>query len=66
MFVGLEDVNSEEFDGFCKNPVIHIMEDQKGIVKKGGTMRLGAYPCILKERKLSQKTIWERRNLRKT
>ena len=33
---------------FARN-VIHIMEDQKGIDKKGGTMRLGAYPCILKD-----------------
>ena len=45
----LEDVNSQELDKTCKNPVIHIMEDQKDISKKGGTMRLGAYPCILKK-----------------
>ncbi len=45
----LEDVNSEEFDPKCKNPVIHIMETQKAVKKKGGTMRLGAYPCALKE-----------------
>ena len=49
----LEDVNSEEFDETCKNPVIHIMENQKGVYKKGGTMRLGAYPCVLKDRKPS-------------
>ena len=36
----LEDVNSEEFAPECKNPVIHIMRDQKIITKKGGTMRL--------------------------
>ena len=45
----LKDVNSEEFDTNCENPVIHIMETQKAIKKKGGTMRLGAYPCKLKE-----------------
>jgi CTP synthase len=45
----LKDVNSEEFNPKCKNPVIHIMEEQKKIYKKGGTMRLGAYPCILKK-----------------
>ena len=45
----LKDVNSEEFDEKCKNPVIHIMDDQKTIKKKGGTMRLGAYPCVLKK-----------------
>ncbi len=43
----LEDVNSEEFEPNAKNPVIHIMEEQKKIYKKGGTMRLGAYPCQL-------------------
>ena len=44
----LNDVNSEEFDQNCENPVIHIMDSQKIIKKKGGTMRLGAYPCVLK------------------
>ena len=43
----LEDVNSEEFEPNAKNLVIHIMEEQKKINKKGGTMRLGAYPCKL-------------------
>lgn len=51
----LEDANSEEFDSMCKSPVIHIMYDQKEITKKGGTMRLGAYPCILKKESLAQK-----------
>ena len=48
-------VNSAEFDDNCKNPVIHIMDDQIGIDNKGGTMRLGAYPCILKEGTLARK-----------
>lgn len=52
---GLEDVNSEEFDQYCKNPVIHIMDDQKNISRKGGTMRLGSYPCIIKEGTLARK-----------
>ena len=47
--LGLKDANSAEFDNKTKNPVIHIMEEQKKIYKKGGTMRLGAYPCVLKE-----------------
>ena len=47
--LGLKDANSTEFSKTTKNPVIHIMEDQKEIDKKGGTMRLGAYPCILKD-----------------
>ena len=52
---GLKSVNSEEFDPNCENPVIHIMEDQKNIYKKGGTMRLGAYPCMLKAGSLAEK-----------
>lgn len=51
----LSDVNSEEFDNECENPIIHIMEDQKIIRKKGGTMRLGAYPCVLKEGSYARK-----------
>lgn len=47
--LGLKDANSEEFDENTKNPVIHIMDDQKNIENKGGTMRLGSYPCVLKE-----------------
>ena len=43
----IEDVNSEEFEPNAKNLIIHIMEDQKKVNKKGGTMRLGAYPCKL-------------------
>jgi len=41
----LKDANSTEFDEKTKHPVIHIMEDQKFVTKKGGTMRLGAWPC---------------------
>ncbi len=47
--LGLKDANSAEFSETTQNPVIHIMEEQKEIDKKGGTMRLGAYPCILKD-----------------
>ncbi len=53
--LGIADADSAEFDENSKNPVIHIMEEQKGIDKKGGTMRLGAYPCILKEKTLARK-----------
>ena len=52
--LGLKDANSAEFDEKSKNQVIHIMEEQKGIDKKGGTMRLGAYPCIIKEGTLAK------------
>ena len=47
--LGISDANSAEFDENTQNPLIHIMEEQKGIDKKGGTMRLGAYPCSIKE-----------------
>lgn len=46
---GLSDANSTEFDADTRNPVIDLMEEQKKIVAKGGTMRLGAYRCILLE-----------------
>ena len=42
---GIEDANSREFDENGKHLVIDLMEDQMRIVRKGGTMRLGAYPC---------------------
>ena len=58
----LEDVNSEEFEPECKNPVIHIMTDQKVITKKGGTMRLGSYPCQIKEGTLAYK-IYKQKNI---
>ncbi len=44
---GLEDAYSTEFREEAKNPVIHIMEVQKKVTRKGGTMRLGAYDCAL-------------------
>lgn len=43
----LEDANSREMDGKTPNNVIDIMEDQKNITNMGGTMRLGAYECVL-------------------
>lgn len=44
---GLNDANSQEFAPDCPHQVIHLMEEQKDISDKGGTMRLGAYPCVL-------------------
>lgn len=46
--LGLKEANSTEF-GETPDPVIDIMEDQKNISEKGGTMRLGLYPCTLAE-----------------
>lgn len=53
--LGLKDAHSAELDEKTKNPVIHIMEDQKEVDKKGGTMRLGAYPCVIKDGTLASK-----------
>ena len=58
--LGLKDAHSAELDETTQNPVIHIMEEQKGIDKKGGTMRLGAYPCIIKEGSLASKLYGEK------
>ncbi len=44
----LDDANSSEFNPNTKNPVIDLMDEQRNITAKGGTMRLGAYPCKLK------------------
>ncbi|MBI5561627.1 MAG: CTP synthase [Deltaproteobacteria bacterium] len=46
---GIKGANSSEFDPACKDPVIDIMDDQRGVSAKGGTMRLGAYPCAVKK-----------------
>ena len=45
--LGWADANSTEFDEQTAHPVIDLMEEQRGITQKGGTMRLGAYPCVL-------------------
>ena len=53
--VGWGDANSTEFDPGTKHPVIDLMESQRGITQKGGTMRLGAYPCVLRRGSLAAK-----------
>ncbi len=45
--LGLTGAHSTEFDEKTPDPVIHMMEHQRGVKVKGGTMRLGAYPCML-------------------
>ena len=47
--LGMEKAHSTEFNAETKYPVIDIMETQKGITTKGGTMRLGSYPCAIKK-----------------
>jgi CTP synthase len=43
----LPQTNSSEFEAECENPVISLMDSQAAVDEKGGTMRLGAYPCKL-------------------
>jgi len=46
--LNLKDAHSTEMDAHTSNPVIDLMEEQKKVTAKGGTMRLGSYPCELK------------------
>ena len=46
--LGMSDAHSRELDPQTKYPVIDLMEEQKKVTEKGGTMRLGGYPCTLK------------------
>ncbi len=53
--LGWKDAHSNEFDENSTHKVIDYMPDQNDEIEKGGTMRLGAYPCVLKEGTLIQK-----------
>jgi CTP synthase len=53
--LGLSEADSTEHCADTKDPVIHLMEQQKEIINKGATMRLGAYPCILKKNTVARK-----------
>ena len=53
--LGWKDANSTEFDEKTEHPVIDLMEEQRGVTQKGGTMRLGAYPCVLAKGSLAAK-----------
>jgi CTP synthase len=44
---GIGDANSGEFDENCMNKVIDFMPGQSNDIDKGGTLRLGAYPCVI-------------------
>ncbi len=52
---GLAGANSSEFDPGTPHPVIDLMTDQRGVADKGGTMRLGAYPCCILDGSLAHK-----------
>ena len=62
---GITDAHSGEFDELCKNKIIDFMPGQSDNIDKGGTLRLGAYPCVIKEgttmaRCYGESTIYER------
>ena len=58
--LGYADANSREFDEESTHRVIDFMEDQNEDMDKGGTMRLGAYPCIIREGSLLEKCYGEK------
>ena len=58
--LGLADANSSEFDEHTQNPVIDLMDEQRTIHDKGGTMRLGAYDCELVPGSLAERLYGER------
>ena len=51
--LNIKDADSTEMQPDTPNPVIDMMEEQKEITMKGGTMRLGSYPCVLKDNTLA-------------
>ncbi|MBL4652614.1 MAG: CTP synthase [Flavobacteriales bacterium] len=58
--LNLEDVDSSEINTSAGNPVIDMMESQKNVTEKGGTMRLGAYPCQLQDDSLALQVYGEK------
>ncbi len=59
---GIESAYSREFNETAEHAVIDLMESQKGVSKKGGTMRLGSYPCTLVEGTLARR-IYGQKNI---
>ncbi|MFT5913896.1 MAG: CTP synthase [Flammeovirgaceae bacterium] len=53
--LGLESAHSIEMQPDTPHPIVDIMENQKDLVQMGGTMRLGAYPCKIKQKSLAMK-----------
>ncbi len=51
--LNIKDANSTEMQPDTANPVIDMMEEQKKITMKGGTMRLGSYPCVIKKNSIA-------------
>lgn len=59
--LGLEDASSSEVHPETAHPVIHLMEDQRVVKEKGGTMRLGAYECQLRRHSVASKAYHARK-----
>ncbi len=57
--LGMKDAHSTEMTHMTEHPVIDLMEEQKGITEKGGTMRLGSYPCDIVDNTLAKKIFGE-------
>jgi CTP synthase len=60
---GLADANTAEINPKTTNPIIHVMEEQCDLIKNkkyGGTMRLGAYPCVLNKKSISYKAYGQK------
>ncbi len=58
---GLEGANSSEIDAETPHPVIDLMLDQRELSEKGGTMRLGAYPCVIGDGTLAHQIYGKRK-----
>ena len=61
--IGLKDAHSSEMNPNTSSPVIDLLEDQKNISHMGGTMRLGSFPCKIKEGTLANK-IYKQLNIK--
>jgi CTP synthase len=57
----LTGANSTEIDPKTPHPVIDLLPTQRGLTQKGGTMRLGAFPCVLEDGSLAHRTYGKRK-----
>ena len=62
--LGMKNADSTEFNAQTPFPVIDLMEDQKHIIEKGGTMRLGAYECKLDKKSYLYKEVYKQEIVR--
>lgn len=58
--LGMKKANSREFDAHSPYPVIDLMQEQKAVLNKGATMRLGAYPCNIEKNTLAFQVYGEK------